>query len=231
MKEGEKMNYAICWKDFKEKQVQEATCLLKKRFKANNLSLDLAKGKTVLDVGCGSGRYSLALLKFGAKKVYGIDINEPIYKHKKFIFKKMPLTNLTFPENSFDFIFANGSAHYVENTEQVFQELQRVLKPNGTIWILVANKHKYWKLADKIREKLDDSDAKAFRDFLIIRGWEKGKIFFLLDNFFGKVKKYYSFEELKILLQKTGFKKIRHLTKDIEPNGTLFNLRALAVKK
>src|SRR3989338_9219723 len=79
--------------------------------------------------------------------------------------------------------------------------------------------------------KLDDSDAKAFRDFLIIRGWEKGKIFFLLDNFFGKVKKYYSFEELKILLQKTGFKKIRHLTKDIEPNGTLFNLRALAVKK
>lgn len=34
-----------------------------------------APGKSILDVGCGSGRYSIALAQAGAKRVVGIDIS------------------------------------------------------------------------------------------------------------------------------------------------------------
>src|SRR5512138_3262425 len=33
-------------------------------------------GKTVLDVGCGSGRFAFQLLEAGAAKVIGVDISE-----------------------------------------------------------------------------------------------------------------------------------------------------------
>ncbi len=39
------------------------------------------KDKIVLDIGCGSGILSLAAAKGGARKVYGIDINEDAIEH------------------------------------------------------------------------------------------------------------------------------------------------------
>ena len=40
----------------------------------------LFKGKTVLDVGCGSGILSLFCAKAGAKMVYAVDQSDIIYK-------------------------------------------------------------------------------------------------------------------------------------------------------
>ena len=34
------------------------------------------KNKIVLDAGCGSGKFSCAIAKFGARKVYGFDLSE-----------------------------------------------------------------------------------------------------------------------------------------------------------
>lgn len=39
------------------------------------------KGKTVLDVGCGSGILSLAAAHFGAKSVFGVDIEDEAILH------------------------------------------------------------------------------------------------------------------------------------------------------
>jgi ribosomal protein L11 methylase PrmA len=40
----------------------------------------LFRGKTVLDVGCGTGILSMFAAKAGADKVFGIDQSEVIYK-------------------------------------------------------------------------------------------------------------------------------------------------------
>jgi protein arginine N-methyltransferase 3 len=41
---------------------------------------DSFKGKTVLDVGCGTGILAMFSAKSGASKVYGIDQSEIVYK-------------------------------------------------------------------------------------------------------------------------------------------------------
>lgn len=41
---------------------------------------DFIAGKTVLDLGCGTGILSMFAAKAGAQKVYGIDQSEIVYK-------------------------------------------------------------------------------------------------------------------------------------------------------
>ena len=40
-----------------------------------------------------------------------------------------------FKDNSFDLVFSNGSLHHWVNPERVFNEIRRVLKPDGTFCI------------------------------------------------------------------------------------------------
>lgn len=43
--------------------------------------------------------------------------------------------NLPFKENSFDAVFTNGSLHEWQNPKQIFNEIHRVLKPDGNYFI------------------------------------------------------------------------------------------------
>ena len=38
---------------------------------------------------------------------------------------------MPFPTDTFDIAFSNGSLHEWENAEQVFSEIERVLRPGG----------------------------------------------------------------------------------------------------
>ena len=49
--------------------------LFTKRAHANNFDLEWLKGKTCLDAGCGSGRYSVALAVHGAKEITAVDVS------------------------------------------------------------------------------------------------------------------------------------------------------------
>ena len=61
----------------------------KERFLKNNIDpYKFFKDKTVLDAGCGSGKFSCSIARFGAKKVIAMDIGEKAlnllnYKQKK----------------------------------------------------------------------------------------------------------------------------------------------------
>lgn len=51
---------------------------IRERFRLAMEACEEVAGKTVLDVGCGSGRYALELAKRGAKQVVGIDYAGPM---------------------------------------------------------------------------------------------------------------------------------------------------------
>lgn len=96
------------------------------------------KGKTVADVGAGSGMLAFLLAKY-ATTVYAI---EPISSFRTFIRQKSVkensrnvfpidgfLESIPFPDNSFDILFTSNAIGW--KIEEELKEIERVVKPNG----------------------------------------------------------------------------------------------------
>ncbi len=100
----------------------------------------IKKGDTLLDYGCGNGIHSILPAKLGVE-VTGIDLSsESLKLAKKFAerervsieFLQMDCEKLTFPDNSFDYIFDGGTFSSLD-LQKAIPELARALKPNGTL--------------------------------------------------------------------------------------------------
>ena len=65
--------FGTLWKDRLNNSYLNSLPTLKKFFKRSKFNSKNLKGKLILDMGCGSGRFTAALACFGAKKVIGVD--------------------------------------------------------------------------------------------------------------------------------------------------------------
>lgn len=115
-------------KNFLNKYVEEPGTLKKLK------EIDF-ENKSVLDLGCGSGRYSKVLKGFGAF-VTGVDPSEKLLEIARKLVKdvefiKAGSEKLPFKKDSFDFVFAGMVLHYVKNVNVAFKEVSRVLKSGG----------------------------------------------------------------------------------------------------
>ena len=201
------------FKKFSKENDIEAYQMLKKRWDINKLNYDMIKDKVILDVGSGSGRYSLALNKMGAKEVISIDIfkNERNFpKQIKYI--KTNLSKLPFKDNTFDFIFCNGSLSHSLKWKKDILEYKRVLKSKGWMWLNLLGEGPHWKHADNLRHKLTKKDSENFQKALELRGWEANKIFFLLDVFFTD-RIYLTKKKIKSYLLLAKFKNVKFLNR------------------
>lgn len=102
----------------------------------------ISDNKKFLDYCCGDGSISIFLAQNNAE-ITGIDISDVSIKiakqnaSKKGLennptFLVMDAENMEFDDNSFDVIFCGGVLHHLD-IDKAFQELKRVLKPNGAI--------------------------------------------------------------------------------------------------
>lgn len=100
-------------------------------------------GSEFLDYCCGIGGFSIMAAKAGAR-VTGIDISEESIKSCTRIANEHGVANLTsfhvmdaehtgFPDNSFDIAFCGGVLHHL-GIGKAFQELSRILRPDGEIF-------------------------------------------------------------------------------------------------
>jgi len=106
------------------------------------------QNETILDAGCGSGR-NLKWFYNAGYTIYGIDKNfddieycKKVYANQETHFKQASLENIPFAENSFDHVLCNAVLHFAEDLSQylrMFQELLRILKPQGTLFIRTAS--------------------------------------------------------------------------------------------
>lgn len=109
-----------------------------------------AKGKTVLDAGCGAGYGANILARHGAKKVYGVDIEpEAInyshahYRRNNIVFSRGDLAKLDFPDKYFDTIIAFEVIEHTKDIAAVLTDFYRLLKPGGKLVVSTPNKAVY----------------------------------------------------------------------------------------
>lgn len=93
------------------------------------------QNKKILDLGCGSGRYTKILINLGAK-VWGTDPSEKLIKLAKakirgVEFAKGSGENLPYPSSFFDMVFAGLVVDYFKDPYLSFAEINRVLKEDG----------------------------------------------------------------------------------------------------
>lgn len=135
------------------------------------------KNKNILEVGCGRGGGIKALIKyFNFKEVHACDLNEKNIEYCKtnndtnIKFKVSDAQNLDYPDNYFDIIINVESSHNYENFPLFFNEVKRVLKPDG-IFLYTDNgpaiyqfPNFFYLFKNIIRTDITDNVANACKD-------------------------------------------------------------------
>lgn len=142
-------NFGDQWSRFPKLQLDSfnGTKISEKRFfGALKLEPDELKGKLVLDVGCGTGRFAEIALKAGAY-VVGLDYSSAAYvasknleKYSNFRAIRGDIYKLPFEEKSFDIVYCLGVLQHTPNVEQAFKSLPLVVKKSGYLVV-----DYYWK--------------------------------------------------------------------------------------
>jgi demethylmenaquinone methyltransferase/2-methoxy-6-polyprenyl-1,4-benzoquinol methylase len=98
-------------------------------------------GDRVLDACCGTGDLALAAARAGAGEVVGLDFSERMLerarrKSEAVEWVQGDLTELPFPEGSFDSATVGFGIRNVSELEVGLRELRRVLRPGGRLAVL-----------------------------------------------------------------------------------------------
>jgi GT2 family glycosyltransferase/ubiquinone/menaquinone biosynthesis C-methylase UbiE len=114
------------------------------------LSLEWAKGKTVLDVASGEG-YGAALLAMGAASVVGVDVDFKSVEHarrkygacKNLWFVSGGCDALPLMDSSIDLVTSFETIEHHSRHKEMLQEIKRVLRPTGVLIISTPNRDTY----------------------------------------------------------------------------------------
>jgi ubiquinone/menaquinone biosynthesis C-methylase UbiE len=103
---------------------------------------DLA-GKTILDIGCGTGGPSIVLAReMGVARIIAIDIEPALLRRGAEYAEKAGVTNkiefrlvepgsLPFQNDAFDVVFSKDALIHIADKAAIYREILRVLRPGG----------------------------------------------------------------------------------------------------
>ena len=159
--------------------------------------------KSILDLGCGLGRHSILFAKNGFK-VTAVDLSDYGIKYLKewqkredldILTKVCDMNKLPFHDNAFDCIW---SYHVISHTDtegftKILTEIERVLKPNGSI---------YFTLCSKATGSFTEANFEHIDDNTVIKtdGPEKEVPHYFVD-----------LNDIERLLKNFEIKRIRHI--------------------
>jgi SAM-dependent methyltransferase len=120
--------------------------------------IELSPDAMILDYGCGSGRFAYQHLDLGFQNTFGYDVANYLalrqpedIAHFRFDPRPgpadsfPPMTEVPWPDDTFDFVFATSVFEHVRDQELGYREIRRVLKPGGAFLNVFPSK---WRLIE-----------------------------------------------------------------------------------
>jgi 2-polyprenyl-3-methyl-5-hydroxy-6-metoxy-1,4-benzoquinol methylase len=137
--------------------------VVQKRLELNVERLQPLTGKTILDVGCGSGRFCIAFALSGAKKVVGVDFAAAMIEIAdklateagvadkcEFVIGGFPEA-ISEDEGPFDACTANGFFDYVEHPKPIITRMRELTRgklimsfPKAVEWRVPLRRIRFW---------------------------------------------------------------------------------------
>jgi 2-polyprenyl-3-methyl-5-hydroxy-6-metoxy-1,4-benzoquinol methylase len=111
-------------------------------------------GRTVLDVGCGTGRWTYAMASLGAL-VTAVDVSEAAVQTTRAVTRSFPdvrviqagLGRLPFEAGQFDGVVCWGVLHHTRDTAASFRTIAPLVRPGGMLYVMVYERRNPVKVA------------------------------------------------------------------------------------
>lgn len=120
--------------------------------RVTELLSELKTGK-VLDIGCGPA-FIGDKFRDGKIEYYGLDLSQHMIEEcvnhfgvdPQFHFVLGSIESLPFPDNHFDAVLCLGALEYIRDEQAAFDEITRVLKPQGLFVVTMQNGYSPYRL-------------------------------------------------------------------------------------
>ena len=101
---------------------------------------------SILDLGCGTGRFTAPLARRFAARVIGLDLSKRMLAlaartlgDSGAVLVQGAAETMPFSDRSFDVVFVSMVLHHIRSSPSAIDEVRRVIKPGGTLMIRTAS--------------------------------------------------------------------------------------------
>lgn len=147
-------NFGENWEHYSQSVLSQESLESAIKSIQNLLQTQNLEEKSFLDVGCGSGLFSIAASELNASRIIGIDINPVcIDISNKNSERLIPNSSITFLKGSaldkvflsqlgnFDVVYAWGSLHHTGSMWDSISMVSKQVKSDGLLVLSIYNKH------------------------------------------------------------------------------------------
>jgi ubiquinone/menaquinone biosynthesis C-methylase UbiE len=189
---------------------EESRQLLTRRIPERVIDEEIV-GRSVLDLGCGSGRYAVALAGLGAKSVTAVDFQAKSFKRAEEYCQKHALPvrfaaanilQLPFADGSFDFVFSNGVLHHTRSWQAAFEEFVRVMRRSGFLF-LYATGGLFWTTRRALRPLFESIPRRYTARVLELLGMPGNRMIFM-DTWYVPIEDHIARADLEAAFDRHG---------------------------